>query len=145
MNCPICDFHTDDPAEMFAHIGTIDRMGGVYHHSPTKTIAKGLGLNYGGGFPEASGHYEVGGLAVEIKPAIKGTIVRTLYGPRRSKSSAHRIYVTCPTCHKKIPSGRIHQHLIVHRPRKLACPICGKSYGTGSHLRAHKRLAHKGL
>lgn len=32
-------------------------------------------------------------------------------GTSHCKVSKHRIFVTCPSCKKEIPSGRLHQHL----------------------------------
>lgn len=139
--CPVCSFSTDDAAEMFAHLGGSEKFyDNVYHQRAVKIIVEALGHKYSGGFPELAGNFDVAGLDVEIKPVKRGELLPGRW--RKTKSSEHRILVTCPTCHKKIPAGRIHQHLIVHSARTKVCKVCGKSYGTGNHLRKHMRLAH---
>lgn len=115
MNCPLCTFSTDEPQAMYAHVVSAARTGhnrpGQHQYGVPRSIAKALGFNYAGGFPNVSGHFDMGGLEVEIKPK-SDTITGCGYGGRaiRTGTGFHRILVTCPTCRRKIPAGRMHQH-----------------------------------
>lgn len=132
MDCPKCGFATDDASEMFQHLG--QAYSEHRFASAPEVIVDALGSSYKRGFPELEGNFDVAGLDVEVKAAKRGA-------PRREKSAAHRIYVTCPTCNKKIPAGRIHQHVVVHNPT-MSCVICHRSFGSRQTMRSHMRMAH---
>lgn len=109
--CPLCGF-AGTPGEMFEHVAR----GSWREHgswSAAQAVAKGIGLDYRGGFADASGSFNFGGLEVVVRPAVTG---RT----RRDKSSAHRIMLRCPHDGRLVPVGRVHQHLPVHGSGRAA-------------------------
>jgi hypothetical protein len=145
--CPLCHYEAESAFDLLKHMSMTPRgpnlePKGHGWRVPESFLKAVSDESYKSGFPNTSGTFDVGGLEVEVKPINRGKTRETKYGRVAVRSAEHRILVRCPECNKKIPVGRLHQHVIVHGGRNKPCPVCGKEYGTGNHLRAHIRNVH---